>query len=182
MRLTRVEYLIRGLHTIHYFTCDDWHGVNNQASGEYRSKGYSDRLLVHTHSPLNGSSRCQIHRHELIGYLTDTDNPMTGFLFPIHYEDRAFGFLCLRFTESCYAPDGLFWSWIQLLSNALETLRIRSYLIRFSECSLESILHTMEIRLNKKHLNDRRRELPISNIHELHSDFYKHPEHRWHHF
>lgn len=43
MRLTRVEYLIRGLHTIHYFICDDWDGVNNQTSGDYRCEGYSDK-------------------------------------------------------------------------------------------------------------------------------------------
>ncbi|MGN0620297.1 MAG: substrate-binding domain-containing protein, partial [Porcipelethomonas sp.] len=133
MRLTRVEYLIRGLHTIHYFICDDWDGVNNQTSGDYRCEGYSDRLIVHTHSPLNGCSHCQMHRSKLIEYITETDEPTTCFLFPIHYEDRAFGFLCLRFTESRYAPDALCWSWIELLNNALETLRIRSYLTRFSQ-------------------------------------------------
>lgn len=37
----------------------------------------------------------------------------------------------------------------------------------------------MEIKLNKKHLNDRRRELHIENIHELRKSFYKHPEQRW---
>lgn len=132
MRIVRVEYLIRGLHTIHYFICDDWDSMNEQADTSYRSDGYSDRLIVHTHSPLDGSSRCLLHRKDITDYLSDGGGHKAYYLFPIHYEDRAFGFIAVRFTESRYAPDGLLRSWLQLVSNSLEMLRIRSCLTRFS--------------------------------------------------
>ena len=131
-RLTRVEYLIRGLHTIHYFICDDWDSMNGQAEAAYRSCGYSDRLIVHTHSPLTSGSRCLLHRKDITEYLSDGGGAYAYYLFPIHYEDRAFGFIALRLTESRYVPDSLLWNWLQIVGNSLEMLRIRSYLTRFS--------------------------------------------------
>ncbi len=132
-RLSHLEYLIRGVQTVRYFLCNDWDGINNQTGTGYRSSGYAETFYVYTHASSHGSDIAQIQRKEMLQSILSSEKPETYFFFPIHYEDRAFGFICLDFTVSRCAPDSLFWSWLELLDNALEMLRVRYYLSRFSE-------------------------------------------------
>ena len=44
---------------------------------------------------------------------------------------------------------------------------------------LESLVKTLEFKLSKKHLNDRRHTFHIHNIHDLRTELYRHPEQKW---
>ena len=150
-RITHTEYLMREIREVRYFLCDDWDSISNQQDTEYRNDGYSEQLHTYTHLVGKSGGYAIQSKCNLLQSLYDSETPRTYFFTPIHYEDRAFGFLCLNYRQARYMPDALFWSWSSLLCNSLETMRIRHYLSRFGERR-----HLVSVRDNLTGLYNRR--------------------------
>lgn len=133
-RLAGFHYMVCGRQTMHYFLCDDWDGIHNVHGDDYRKDGYSESLHVYSQ---NGLEVCRYRTASI----EDVQNlaaeyatqPSTFFFFPMHYEDRVFGFVGMHFCETRFTPDEQFWNFLEILNNSLEMLRIRLYTTRFSE-------------------------------------------------
>lgn len=132
-KIVNLHYLIRGVKKAWLCVCDDWDGINNTSGSEYRTSDYADKLYTYRHI-LDDSVLFDIHdKSELLDKISDTDKASTYYFFPLHYEDRCFGFICLNYHDNTYTPDGVLWSWLEMVNNAMEMMRIRYYLTRFRE-------------------------------------------------
>lgn len=133
-KLKDLNYVIKGIRSAAYFLCDDWDGVSNVKDDTYRKIGYSDELFTYLYSrdPDNVSFSIT-KRSNILSFLESRKSPSVHFFFPMHYEDRVFGFVALNFKESKYTPDELFRDYLEVFNNALENIRIRRYIQRFSE-------------------------------------------------
>lgn len=132
-RLVHVNYLIRKARKVWCCLCDDWDGINHVEGESYRTQGYSDRILTYMHA-CDGEITFSIsNKNDIPEKIANKERPSVFFFFPLHYEDRTFGFTCIEFQDSRRAPNALFWNWLDLVNNALETIRIRYYISRFSE-------------------------------------------------
>lgn len=132
--LHRFLYLIRGLKMLHLCLCDDWDGINNTVSDSYRVEGYSDQLLVYRQKPhTERMTYCMIDKKELHSVIASDGPPTAYFFVPLHYDDRCFGFISVEFEEGYFSFDRLFWTWSKHVSVALETIRIRNYIRKFSD-------------------------------------------------
>lgn len=133
-RLSSFHYVIRGLHSISYFLCDDWDGIHNIQDNEYRRTGYSDTLFTYFQRGRENLGFSMLPLRNVPDFIReDTPAPSTFFFFPLHYEDRVFGFVGMQFRENRFTPDEQFWSFLEMLNHSLETIRIRQYMSRFSE-------------------------------------------------
>ncbi|MBQ8514978.1 MAG: substrate-binding domain-containing protein [Ruminococcus sp.] len=133
-KLKNLNYVIRGIKIVHYFLCDDWDGIHNVKDSTYRTTGYSDDLFTYIFSrdPDNVSFSVT-KRTDFLQTIRTEEHPSTHFFFPMHYGDRVLGFAALCFKENRFTPDELFRDYLETFNNALETLRIRQYITRFSE-------------------------------------------------
>lgn len=132
--LHRYNYLVRGMEKMHICICDDWDGINNTEADTYRVTGYSDQLLVYRHGcNTERMSYCMIDRDELHNHILENDEASVHFFVPLHYEDRCFGFVALQVQKDYFSFDRQFWTWTKQVSAALETIRIRNYIRKFSE-------------------------------------------------
>lgn len=132
-KLHNLNYLIRGIKSMHYFLCDDWDGISYTGNEPYRSSGYSERLMTYS-SYYPGGTLFEVRRKmDVPDFVSSQERSGTYFFFPMHYSDRTFGFAALEFTDIHHTPDSFFWSFMEILNNALETIRIRYYITRFSE-------------------------------------------------
>lgn len=132
-RLIHFGYLVRGIKKLWYCLCDDWDGVNNLKDENYRSQGYSKHMLTYMHTYPEGIVYNVLKRIDIPNHIENKERPSAYFLFPLHYKDRCFGFIGLEFSDSRFSPDSLFANWLELVNNALETIRIRYYISRFSQ-------------------------------------------------
>ncbi len=133
-QLSSCHYIIRGIRTMHYFLCDDWDGIRNVRDDDYRKSGYSDLLHVYSQTGLEPCQYCTLPLPKVQDYVAERQSePSTFFFFPLHYEDRVFGFIGMQFRETRFTPDEQFWHYLEILNNSLETIRIRQYITRFSE-------------------------------------------------
>lgn len=132
-RLVNFIYLIRGIQKFCFCLCDDWDGINNLKDAGYRTQGYSEYLMTYMHTYSGDHVYKVMRKNDIASYIANKDHPSSYFFFPVHYEDRCFGFICLEFKDSRLAPDSLFRNWLELVNNALETIRIRYYIIHFSQ-------------------------------------------------
>lgn len=95
--LYHLNYLIRGIKTIHYFLCEDWDGINYTGEGPYRSSGYSERLLTYSNYYPGGMVFDIKRKKDIPDFVNSQEYPGTYFFFPLHYSDRVFGFAALEF-------------------------------------------------------------------------------------
>ncbi|MCM1270821.1 MAG: substrate-binding domain-containing protein [Ruminococcus flavefaciens] len=128
-----LNYLIRGIKSVHYCLCDDWDGISYTGNEPYRSSGYSERLLTYSNYYPGGAVFDIRRKKDIPDFVSSQKRAGTYFFFPMHYSDRTFGFAALEFKDIHHTPDSLFWSFMEILNNALETIRIRYYITRFSE-------------------------------------------------
>lgn len=130
--LLHFYYLIRGIEAVWLCLNLDWDGINNTETEEYRKEGYANRLYTYLHRYPDTDYQITL-RDELPELLSVKGEPGMYYHFPLHYNDRCFGCIILRFQDSSYGPDELFQSWLDLVNNALETLRIRCFIHRFGD-------------------------------------------------
>lgn len=128
-----LNYLIRGIKSVHYCLCDDWDGISYTGNEPYRNSGYSERLLTYSNYYPGGAVFDIRRKKDIPDFVSSQKRAGTYFFFPMHYSDRTFGFAALEFKDIHHTPDSLFWSFMEILNNALETIRIRYYITRFSE-------------------------------------------------
>lgn len=129
--LSRFTYLIRGLKELYICICDDWDGINKAEKGGYRVKGYSENVLMFH---LTGNEGYRIMSlNEAISDICGGKNPSAYYFIPLHFEDRRFGFAAAEFCDGQFSFDKQFWTWTDNVSIAIETIRIRNYIRRFSE-------------------------------------------------
>ncbi len=132
--LHRYQYLIRGIKALHLCICDDWDGINNTDADSYRVTGYSDQMLIYRHVYNEAHMHyCMIDKDDLHSAIRIDGSPSVHFFVPLHYEDRCFGFVALELQENAFCFDRQFWTWTKQVSTALETIRIRNYIRKFSE-------------------------------------------------
>ncbi len=132
----RFIYLIRGLKVLHLCICDDWDGINNTSGESYRVEGYSDKMLLFRHvRDIDATHYRMVDQEDLHNAIQTNPSPSAYFYVPLHYEDRCFGCIAIELQPGTYAFDRQFWTWSKYISTALETLRIRNYIRRFSERS-----------------------------------------------
>lgn len=127
-------YLIRNLEQLYLCICDDWDGIANTRTEDYRKVGYSEQMLLFTGISGNGEADYTIFPSaEMLPVIGNEEKPSAYFFSPLHYDDRCFGYIAVKFQETQYAFDKQFWTWRDNVCTALETLRIRHYIQRFSE-------------------------------------------------
>lgn len=132
-RIIHFGYLIRGIKKICYCLCDDWDGINNVKDENYRSCGYSKNLLTYLHTTSGDIAGNIVKKDDIWDYIENKEQPSTYFFYPLHYEDRCFGFIGLEFSDRSFSPESLFINWLDLVNNALELIRIRYYINHFSQ-------------------------------------------------
>ncbi len=132
--LFHFTYLIRDLDKIYLCICDDWDGIANNQTDDYRKNGYSEKMMLFLGTVGNGASDYVLfHSEEMLPDIGQRQTPTAYFFTPLHYDDRCFGYIVLTFLNDKYSFDKQFWTWRDNVCTALETLRIRNYIKRFSE-------------------------------------------------
>lgn len=141
MVLSRFSYLVRGAENIYLCICDDWDGITNIEKGNYRIHGYSDNMLLfHIKGKDNEAgiipkenSYIMFSSKEMCPVIYNSPRPSAYYFIPLHFEDRCFGYVVVEFKQGQYSFDKQLWTWTDNISTALETIRIRNYIRRFSE-------------------------------------------------
>lgn len=132
--LYRFLYLIRNLDRLYLCICDDWDGIVNNKTNDYRKVGYSDQMLLFSGTTHDNTTDYTIFSSaEMLPIIGEGEYPSAYFFTPLHYDDRCFGYIALKFLNNQYSFDKQFWTWRDNVCTALETMRIRHYIQRFNE-------------------------------------------------
>ena len=130
--LSGFTYLIRGLKELYVCICDDWDGINNTGRRGYSVNGYSENIIMfHLTGDSGGYSIMPLDK--AFSDICGGKNPSAYYFVPLHFKDRRFGFAAVEFCNGQYSFDKQFWTWTDNVSVAIETIRIRNYIRRFSE-------------------------------------------------
>lgn len=130
--LSGFTYLIRGLKELYVCICDDWDGINNTGRRGYSVNGYSENIIMfHLIGDSGGYSIMPLDK--AFSDICGGKNPSAYYFVPLHFKDRRFGFAAVEFCNGQYSFDKQFWTWTDNVSVAIETIRIRNYIRRFSE-------------------------------------------------
>ncbi|MGN0620647.1 MAG: AraC family transcriptional regulator [Porcipelethomonas sp.] len=157
--LSNFVYLIRGLKKIYLCICNDWDGINNTENNSYRKEGYTDDMLLYVLDEKGFVT--EFSSGEMLPSIYSSLTPSAYYFIPLHYEDRCFGYVSAEFDNVQFSYDKQFWIWTDNVSTAIEALRIRNHIRRFSER-----IHLTAIRDPLSGLYNRR------GFEELSSEFY----------
>ncbi len=117
--LMELTYIIRDCTKIDLCMCNDWDSLESDKS--YNTNGYTEKV-----TPVLKDSAERIPFKTKFMYpdlWTDKEQPGAYYFFPIHFNDRTFGYVVFIYENTYESCDEVYWDWIKSLSISLEFMR-----------------------------------------------------------
>lgn len=145
-------YLLSGYKDYCLCLNKNWNDFSNEE--EYLKNGYCEEMFAALSSK-NGD----MHRDNTpfksrdlypAGFL-DEDEPSVSYFFPIHFEDRCFGYNLIKYKGTDVFPDKVFKYWSENLNIALEYVRVQEKLrIMYDKIYASSLRDSLTGLYNRK--------------------------------
>lgn len=109
--------------------CENWDNLGeSENSDNYLKHGYSKKMFIPLYRTKNSqfiNSNRFFPLSEMIPGLSynTSDEPVTYFFTPIHYNDRCFGYAAISFGDKIVSYDETYRMWMRCVNSTLETLR-----------------------------------------------------------
>ncbi len=125
--LSRV-YLLRNADAVVLCLNKDWN-IFREDDNEYLRVGYTDEMteaLVWTSGNEKAGNTFDVHELFPPSILLE-DRPVTCYFNAVHFEDRCFGYQCIRFIdEELNMPEEIYHSWTSSVCVSLEYIRVHA--------------------------------------------------------
>lgn len=109
-----------------FYLCLGIHGNGAYPQVKKKAPGFAKRShSIYSLRDLNPIATSSFETKKLLPPEAIREEPMTVFFFPIHYLEYNFGYVAAT-SNGEEAQDTLFHSWLSLIGNTLENLRIRA--------------------------------------------------------
>lgn len=109
-----------------FYLCLGSHGNGAYPQVKKKAPGFAKRShSIYSLRDLNPIATSSFETKKLLPPEAIREEPMTVFFFPIHYLEYNFGYVAAT-SNGEEAQDTLFHSWLSLIGNTLENLRIRA--------------------------------------------------------
>lgn len=109
-----------------FYLCLGVHGNGAYPQVKKKAPGFAKRShSIYSLRDLNPIATSSFETKKLLPPEAIREEPMTVFFFPIHYLEYNFGYVAAT-SNGEEAQDTLFHSWLSLIGNTLENLRIRA--------------------------------------------------------
>lgn len=109
-----------------FYLCLGIHGNGAYPQVKKKAPGFAKRShSIYSLRDLNPIATSSFETKKLLPPEAIREEPMTVFFFPIHYLEYNFGYVATT-SNGEEAQDTLFHSWLSLIGNTLENLRIRA--------------------------------------------------------
>ena len=109
-----------------FYLCLGSHGNGAYPQVKKKAPGFAKRShSIYSLRDLNPIATSSFETKKLLPPEAIREEPMTVFFFPIHYLEYNFGYVAAT-SNGEEAQDALFHSWLSLIGNTLENLRIRA--------------------------------------------------------
>lgn len=109
-----------------FYLCLGSHGNGAYPQAKKKAPGFAKRShSIYSLRDLNPIATSSFETKKLLPPEAIREEPMTVFFFPIHYLEYNFGYVAAT-SNGEEAQDTLFHSWLSLIGNTLENMRIRA--------------------------------------------------------
>ncbi|MGN0621082.1 MAG: GGDEF domain-containing protein [Porcipelethomonas sp.] len=127
-----VTYLIKDMKAFYLCLCEDWNEITDENMEEnYRRTGFSEKMQLKLRKINNIgeiNNNVTFDTSVMLPDLwEDREKPMVFYFNAIHFNDRGFGYTVAAYDKPC-AYDKIYRKWTKNINNALEFIRIQSYL------------------------------------------------------
>lgn len=117
--LMKLTYIIRNCTKIDLCMCDDWDSLASDKV--YNTKGYTEKV---TPVLKDACERIPFKTKFMYPELwVEKEHPGAYYFFPIHFNDRTFGYAVFIYDNIYESCDEVYWDWIKSLSISLEFMR-----------------------------------------------------------
>lgn len=143
--LSKFLYMLDGIKSLHVFVNENWDVLNEK---EVKEKNYDRTFDEYC---LNRYAFCSDGSIYNIGKIKTSDifpplfddkyTPDVYFIFPLNFQNIAFGYIICTCTKEVSVPNSIFRNWTKYISNAMEHIRSQKHL----EWALKRIERISEI-------------------------------------
>ncbi len=117
--LISLTYIIRNCTKVDLCMCDDWDSLSSDK--DYKTYGFTERM---TPVLRDASQRIPFKTKFMYPDLwAEKEYPGAYYFFPIHFNDRTFGYTVFNYENSYESCDEVYWNWTKSLSVSLEFMR-----------------------------------------------------------
>lgn len=116
--LLQLTYIIRNCTKVDLCMCDDWDSLSSDKV--YKTKGYTDKITPVLREEQRFPFKIKFMYPDL---WAEKEKPGAYYFFPIHFNDRTFGYAVFYYENLYESCDEIYWNWIRALCMALEYMR-----------------------------------------------------------